>query len=78
MYYTFMSNKVLSGLIIILMSVLSILICITGSYHYYKEQANKQYMLSNGQYTPFEFPEQSTNTNYYCHEINALKDFQLN
>lgn len=69
-----MSNKVLSGLIIILMVVSSMLICITGSYHYYKEQANKQYMLSNDQYTPFEFPEQSTNPNYYRHEINALND----
>lgn len=69
-----MSNKVLSGLIIILMVVSSMLICITGSYHYYKEQANKQYMLSNDQYTPFEFPEQSTNPNYYRHEINAIND----
>lgn len=56
------------------MVVSSMLICITGSYHYYKEQANKQYMLSKEQYTPFEFPEQSTNTNYYRHEINALND----
>lgn len=56
------------------MVVSSMLICITGSYHYYKEQANKQYMLSNDQYTPFEFPEQSTNPNYYRHEINALND----
>lgn len=31
-------------------------------------------MLSNDQYTPFEFPEQSTNPNYYRHEINALND----
>ena len=73
-FWTIMSNKVLSGLIIILMVVSSMLICITGSYHYYKEQANKQYMLSNDQYTPFEFPEQSTNPNYYRHEINALND----
>lgn len=69
-----MSNKALSVLIIVLMSVLSILFCITGSYHYSQEQANKQYRLSNGKYTPFKFPEKQTDANYYRHEIKALND----